>query len=57
MRLGGFVIHGNAAPTLTACLESLVAVCDTVVAVDSGSTDGSAELVARVGARAVSHPW
>jgi glycosyltransferase involved in cell wall biosynthesis len=56
VRLGGFVIHGNA-PTLAASLESLAAVCDEVVAVDSGSTDGSAGVVARSGARAVSHPW
>lgn len=57
MRLGGFVIHGNAAPTLSACLDSLKSVCAEVVAVDSGSTDGSALLVAKAGVRAVSHPW
>ncbi|HLL84305.1 MAG TPA: glycosyltransferase [Longimicrobium sp.] len=57
MRLGGFVIHGNSADTLATCLDGLRAVCDDVVAVDSGSTDGSADLVQRQGVRAVSHPW
>lgn len=57
MRLGGFVIHGNNADTLGACLDSLGAVCDEVVAVDSLSTDGSAELARRHGARVVQHPW
>jgi (heptosyl)LPS beta-1,4-glucosyltransferase len=57
VRLGGFVIHGNNAGTLAPCLESLTAVADEVVAVDSGSSDGSAELVARAGARAVQHAW
>jgi len=57
MRLGGFVIHGSAAATLGACLESLAAVCDELVAVDSGSCDGSAELVRASGARRVEHPW
>lgn len=57
VRLGGLVIHGNDAETLPRCLESLLAVCDEVVAVDSCSTDGSAELVKASGARRVLHPW
>ncbi len=57
MRLGGYVIHGNAAGTLGRALESVLAVADEVVAVDSGSTDGSAALVAAAGVRAISHPW
>jgi (heptosyl)LPS beta-1,4-glucosyltransferase len=57
VRLGGFVIHGNAKATLAASLESLKAVCAEVVAVDSGSTDGSAELVRAAQVRAVSHRW
>lgn len=57
MRLGGFVIHGNNRGTLGACLDGLGAVCDEVVAVDSASTDGSAELARERGARVVHHPW
>lgn len=57
MRLGGFVIHGNNADTLPRCLDALVAVSDEVVAVDSCSTDGSAELVRARGIRHVVHPW
>lgn len=57
MKLGGYVIHGNNRDTLGACLESLLAVCDEVVAVDSQSTDGSVELVRSMGVRSVSHSW
>ncbi len=57
MRLGGFVIHGNSRATLGRCLDSLAAVADTCVAVDSGSTDGSAELVRARGFRRVAKPW
>lgn len=57
MRLGCFVIHGDAAGTLGACLDDLIAIGDEVVAVDSGSRDGSAEIVRARGVRAVSLPW
>lgn len=57
MRLGGFVIHGDAATTLGRCLDGLAAVCDELVAVDSGATDGSAELARARGARRVMLPW
>lgn len=57
MRIGGFVIHGNNADTLARCLESLHAVCDEVVAIDSCSTDGSAEISRGSGARHVVVPW
>jgi glycosyltransferase involved in cell wall biosynthesis len=57
MKLGGFVIHGNDAGTLDSCVRSLLATCDTVVAVDSESTDGSAELVRGLGVRSVSQRW
>jgi glycosyltransferase involved in cell wall biosynthesis len=45
IRLGGFVIHGDNQGTLARCLDSLCAVADTCVAVDTGSKDGSAQLV------------
>ncbi len=57
MRLGGFVIHASAARDLPRCLDSLGAVCDEVVSVDSGSTDGSADLVRARGLRRVVIPW
>lgn len=57
MRLGGFVIHGNNADTLGRCLDSLLAVCDEVVAIDSCSTDGSAAIVADRGVRSIVEPW
>ncbi len=44
MRLGGFVIHGSAVAGLDRCIESLVATCDVVVAVDNsrqGATSSS----------------
>ncbi len=57
MRLGGFVIHGNNRDTLAPCLDSLLAVSEEVVAIDSCSSDGSAELVRERGIRSIVHPW
>jgi (heptosyl)LPS beta-1,4-glucosyltransferase len=57
VRLAGFVIHGNNQDTLPRCLESLLAVCDDVVAVDSMSTDGSSDISRRMGVRSVSMAW
>ncbi|MBN1961916.1 MAG: glycosyltransferase family 2 protein [Deltaproteobacteria bacterium] len=57
VRLGGFVIHGNSHATLGRCLDSLVAVCDEVLAVDSKSNDGSRELCAARNVRSVITDW
>ncbi|BDG05817.1 glycosyltransferase family 2 protein [Anaeromyxobacter oryzae] len=57
MRLGGFVIHSSNAFTLRRCLDSLAAVCDDLVAVDTGSTDGSARLAAGRGFRVLHRKW
>lgn len=57
MRLGGFVIHGNSRPTLGRCLESLKAVCDHVVAIDSESEDGSFALAHESGVEARRLRW
>lgn len=57
MRLGGFVIHGNSRATLGRCLDSLKAVCDHVVAIDSESTDGSYALAHDSGVEARRVPW
>lgn len=57
MRLGGYVLHRDNRDTLEACLTGLLAVCDDVVALDSGATDGSAELARSLGARSVATTW
>jgi len=57
MRLGGFVIHGNNRATLGRCLDSLAAVAEVCVAVDTGSTDGSAKLVRSRGFQRVQRRW
>lgn len=56
-RVGGYVIHGNNVATLGRCLDDLLRVCDTVVAVDSNSTDGSAELARARGVRSITQSW
>ncbi len=42
---------------LDKCLQSVVGVVDETVVVDTGSTDSSAEIAKRHGARVLSHPW
>lgn len=55
--LSGVVITFNEADRIARCLASLTAVCSEVVVVDSGSTDGTAEIAARSGARVVHQAW
>ena len=50
------LITRNAAATLEGCLESL-AFADEIVVVDSASSDGTAEIAARYGARVVQKEW
>lgn len=50
------LITRNAAAQLPDCLAS-VAFADEVIVVDSGSTDGTGELAARLGARVVAKEW
>jgi glycosyltransferase involved in cell wall biosynthesis len=50
------VITQNAAAQLPDCLAS-VAFADEVVVVDSGSTDGTADIAAHYGARVISKEW
>jgi glycosyltransferase involved in cell wall biosynthesis len=57
MRLGGFVIHSNAVDTIAPCLDSLAAVCDQVITVDTGSTDGTAALATTKGVTVLHRPW
>jgi len=54
--LSATVIAFNEADRIGDCLASL-AFCDEIVVVDSGSTDGTAELAARMGARVLLRPF
>jgi glycosyltransferase involved in cell wall biosynthesis len=54
--LSAVIITRNAAAVLEPCLDSL-AFADEVVVVDSSSSDGTVELAARKGARAVQKEW
>ena len=56
MALSVVLITQNAAAQLPDCLAS-VAFADEVVVVDSGSSDGTAEVAARYGARVVMKEW
>ncbi|HSN33807.1 MAG TPA: glycosyltransferase family 2 protein [Ideonella sp.] len=54
--LSAVLITRNAAAVLDACLQSL-AFADEIVIVDSASSDGTAEIAARHGARVVQKEW
>src|SRR5262245_57348878 len=56
MPLSVTIITRNAASQLESCLAS-VAFAEEVVVVDSGSTDGTARLAARRGARVIAKDW
>ena len=55
--LSGVVITFNEERNLARCLESLRAVCDELLVVDSGSTDRTREIAAAAGARVVQRPF
>ena len=55
-RLSAVLITRNAAALIEPCLES-VAFADEIVVVDSGSTDATAELARKRGARVVQKEW
>jgi (heptosyl)LPS beta-1,4-glucosyltransferase len=58
VRLGGFVIHGDDASTLGACVDSLLAVCDDVVAVASCASEAVSEVLReRPRVRTVRRTW
>jgi len=54
--LSACIIAFNEADRIGDCLASL-AFCDEILVVDSGSTDGTAELAARMGARVLLRPF
>jgi hypothetical protein len=51
------MIVRDEAHNLPACLESAAGLCDEVVVVDTGSTDGTAGLARSLGATVVPFPW
>jgi glycosyltransferase involved in cell wall biosynthesis len=55
-KLSVIIITKNEADNIRACLES-VAWADEIIAVDSGSTDGTAEICRESGARVYVHDW
>lgn len=55
--LSGVVVAMDERDRIGRCLESLLAVCADVVLVDSGSTDGTAELAADMGVRVLRQDW
>jgi glycosyltransferase involved in cell wall biosynthesis len=54
-KLSAIIITRNEAANLPDCLASL-AFCDEIVVLDNASTDGTAEIAAKAGARAVQKP-
>ena len=57
IRLSGVLITFNEEARVGRCLDSLAAVCDELVVVDSGSTDRTRELCEARGARVVVRPF
>lgn len=55
-RLSAIVITLNEAEQIEACLDSL-SFADEIIVVDSGSTDATCALAAKMGAKVVHHPW
>ena len=51
------IIAFNAAEQIGPCLASVEALADEILVVDSGSTDATAEVAARHGARVVQKEW
>ncbi len=57
IKLSAVVITFNEEKNVARCLRSLQGVADEVVVVDSGSTDGTAEVCKSLGAKFVPHAW
>ncbi len=56
MKISATIITFNEQKNIARAIESLRC-CEEVVVVDSGSTDRTAEIASRLGARVVEHPW
>ena len=60
LEISAVIIALNEEKRLARALESLSAspaIADEILVVDSGSTDRTAEIASRYGARVISHPW
>ncbi|HZX81059.1 MAG TPA: glycosyltransferase family 2 protein [Lysobacter sp.] len=55
--LSGAVITFNEADRIARCLASMREVCDDIVVLDSGSTDGTVEIARGLGARVEHRDW
>lgn len=55
--LSGVVITLNEADRIARCIASMRAVCDDVLVLDSGSTDGTVEIARSLGARVEHRDW
>ena len=57
VRIAGYVLTRNEAANVARAVDSLSTVCDDIVVVDSGSTDGTAAIAETHGADVVVHPF
>lgn len=57
MKLSICIITHNEADRIAMCLQAVAALSDDIVVVDSGSSDGTPEIAAAMGARVFHNPW
>lgn len=57
MKISGNIITLNEEKNIAACIESMRAVCDEIIVVDSGSTDNTIEIAKSLGATIVKQPY
>ncbi|MFI4872355.1 MAG: glycosyltransferase family 2 protein [Phycisphaerales bacterium JB061] len=57
MRLSVSIVCKNSADTIGRTLESVRGLADEIVAVDSGSTDATLDMLQEAGARVIESPW
>lgn len=55
--LSGVVITKNEADRVARCVSSMMAVCQEVIVLDSGSTDDTIAIAVRLGAQVHQQPW